>query len=335
MKTVTIDGDQGEGGGQVLRTCLTLSLMYGIDFTIRNIRLRRDNPGLRRQHLTCVRAAKVISSARVEGDELGSTELSFSPGRVQGGSYNFDIGSAGSTTLLFQTLFLPLLQARKESRLLLTGGTHNPLAPTLTYLTHSFLPLLRRMGAKVEIEVKQWGFAPAGGGKWQVRIKPSNLKPLELLKRGRLEKCRLVSYCAGLPQQIAERELDTFMQQYRGHIDKICIRTPRALSSGNQLCFDMKFEQLQLSMTQLGRLRLSAESVAEMLSRQVKGYLRSDAVLDRYLTDQIMLPMVATRGGCFSCAQLSGHASTNLDVIAQMTGYHLLFKSGHPCKLMG
>ncbi|MGF1756896.1 RNA 3'-terminal phosphate cyclase [Photobacterium sagamiensis] len=335
MKTLSIDGDQGEGGGQVLRTCLTLSLLYRIDFTISNIRVRRDNPGLRRQHLTCVRAAKVISCARVEGDELGSTELSFSPGRVQGGEYNFDIGSAGSTPLLFQTLLLPLLQAKKESRLHLTGGTHNPLAPTLTYLRRSFLPLLRRMGAEVEIEVEQWGFAPAGGGKWQARIKPSNLKPLELLKRGKLKKCRLISYCSGLPQRIGEREIDTFIQHYRGRIDEICIRRPRALSSGNLLCFDMKFEQMQLSMIQLGRLRLRAESVAEMLSRQVKGYLSSDAVLDHYLTDQIMLPMVAARGGYFSCDQLSGHASTNLDVIAQMSGYHLLFKPGYPCKLMG
>lgn len=335
MKTLRIDGEQGEGGGQVLRTCLSLSLLYGINFTISNIRARRNKPGLRRQHLTCVRAAKAISDARVEGDELGSTELSFSPGEVHGGEYNFDIGSAGSTALLFQTLLLPLLQAKKESRLHLTGGTHNPLAPTLTYLKHSFLPLLRRMGAKVEIEVGQWGFAPAGGGTWQARIKPSNLKPLELLKRGKLKKCRLISYCAGLPQRIGEREIDAFMQHYRGHIDKICIRQPKALSSGNMLCFDMKFEEMQLGMTQLGRLGLRAESVAEMLSREVKGYLSSDAVLDHYLTDQIMLPMVAARGGCFSCGRLSGHASTNLDVIAQMTEYHLQFKPGHPCKLMG
>ena len=139
----------------------------------------------------------------------------------------------------------------------------------------------------------------------------------------------------GLPQHIGEREIDTFTRLFRGHIDEFYIRFPKALSTGNLLCFDMKFEQMQLSMIQQGRLKLKAESVAEMLYRQVREYLSSDAVLDRYLTDQIMLPMVVARGGCFSCSQLSTHATTNLNVIAEMTGYHLLFKPGHPCRLMG
>lgn len=335
MKGIHINGDQGEGGGQVLRTCLTLSLLYGINFTISNIRARRDKPGLRRQHLTCVRAAREISNARVEGDELGSTELHFSPGEIYGGEYQFDIGTAGSTTLLFQTLLLPLLQANKESRITLTGGTHNPMAPTLTYLRQSFLPLLRQMGANVEVEVKQWGFVPAGGGQWLARIKPSKLTPIELTERGRLRKCRLVSYCVGLPESIGKREIDTFIGLYHAPIDEFYIRSPVALSSGNLLCFDMKFEQMQLSIIQLGRLKLRAETVAEKLNKQVRKYLSSKAVLDRYLTDQIMLPMVVARGGCFSCDQLSTHATTNMEVIAQMTGYHLLFKPGHPCKLMG
>lgn len=335
MKSLYIDGDQGEGGGQVLRTCLTLSLLYGINFTITNIRARRDKPGLRRQHLTCVRAAGDISAARIEGDELGSTELSFRPGKIQGGEYCFDIGTAGSTTLLFQTLLLPLLTADRESHLQLVGGTHNPMAPTLTYLRHSFLPLLRRMGADIEIHTDQWGFAPEGGGKWHATIRPSTLIPIELPRRGKLKKCRLVSYCAGLPTHIGEREIDTFTRLYHGHIDEYCIRVPKAQSNGNLLSFDMKFEHMQISLTQLGRLKLKAESVAEMLNHQVREYLASEAVLDRYLTDQIMLPMVATRGGCFSCDRLSDHAATNLNVIAEITGYHLLFKSGHPSILMG
>ena len=209
------------------------------------------------------------------------------------------------------------------------------MAPTLTYLKNSFLPLLRRMGAEVDIKVEQWGFAPAGGGKWHARIRPSKLRPLEVLQRGKLKKCRLVSYCAGLPEKIGEREIDTFTQLYHGHIDEFLIRFPKAVSTGNLLSFDMKFEQMQLSMVQLGRLKLKAEAVAGMLNRQVREYLSSDAVLDHYLTDQIMLPMVAARGGCFSCDQLSTHATTNLNVIAEMTGYHLLFSPGHPCKLMG
>ena len=140
-----IDGSFGEGGGQILRSSLTLSIVTGTPFRIENIRAKRKKPGLMRQHLTAVRAAAEISRANVTGDEIGSTELTLAPGNVVGDDYAFSVGTAGSTTLVLQTILLPLALARKPSRIVIEGGTHNPLAPPFDFLEHAYVPLLNRM----------------------------------------------------------------------------------------------------------------------------------------------------------------------------------------------
>lgn len=159
-----LDGSFGEGGGQILRTALSLSMITGAPFRIEKVRAHRRKPGLLRQHLTCVKAAERIASARVKGAELGAASLTFEPGVISAGEYEFAIGSAGSTTLVFQTILPALLQATAASRVTLKGGTHNPLAPTFDYLQRVFLPLLARMGAAVETKLHKPGFFPAGGG---------------------------------------------------------------------------------------------------------------------------------------------------------------------------
>ena len=204
---ITIDGSEGEGGGQILRTALALSLVTGRPFRIDGIRAGRKKPGLMRQHLTAVHAATAVSGARVSGADLGSRALSFEPGQVRGGDYRLAVGTAGSATLVLQTVLPALLFAREPSRLTLEGGTHNPIAPPFDFLARTFLPILRRMGASVDARLETYGFYPAGGGRFTVAIEPcTTLGRLSLLERGdtRVHARALV---ASLSENIAKREL--------------------------------------------------------------------------------------------------------------------------------
>ena len=328
METLIIDGRMGEGGGQILRSTLTLALLYGKSVEIRHIRAGRAKPGLMRQHLTCVKAAQQISGAVVSGAELGSSRLFFAPGPVQAGHYRFDVGSAGSTTLVFQTILLPLLQCLESSTVEFIGGTHNPHAPPLTFIKRSFLPLLDKMGGRIELKTGRWGFMPVGGGQWQVTLRPSRLQPLSCLQRGKLTGSVLTAYEVGLPNRVAERELQSYRKTSSVMIDDCRIRKPLAGSPGNLLVHDLEFENTRLCFTQLGRPRLRAEKVAAELQASVHQYLASDHVLDEFLTDQIMLPMLVAGGGRFSCGPLSLHAETNREVIRLISSQEFSFADG-------
>src|SRR4051794_32592660 len=198
---IEIDGSHGEGGGQILRTSLSLSAITGLSFRMTSIRIRRSKPGLRRQHLTAVRAVAQICNAEVEGDRVNSTELSFKPGKVNAGRYTFDIGTAGSTTLVFQTVFPALLCASNEpSHLTFIGGTHNHGGPPWHFLDRVFLPVLRQMGAVVSIQLERYGFAPAGGGRWSAVVTPSKLHPIELHTRGAQITSEASAIVSNLPE---------------------------------------------------------------------------------------------------------------------------------------
>ena len=196
---IEIDGSLGEGGGQVLRTSLALSMVTGQPVTLTNIRAGRAKPGLMRQHLACVQAATRICSAQNHGAELGSRALRFEPGTVQPGHYRFDVGSAGSCLLVLQTVLPPLLLALQPSQLTLTGGTHNPMAPPFHFIDRSFVPLLRHMGAEVQLTLRRHGFYPAGGGEVEAVIHPSTtgLRPLVLEERGDVQDGPAEALCAG------------------------------------------------------------------------------------------------------------------------------------------
>ena len=179
---ITIDGSQGEGGGQVLRSSLALSLVLGRPFAIEKIRAGRKKPGLLQQHLTAVLAAADVGNAEVQGAALGSRRLEFRPGPVRSGNYAFRVGTAGSATLVLQTVLPALLSAEGESNLVLEGGTHNPMAPPVDFLVKAYLPLVNRLGPRVDLQVVRPGFYPAGGGKFTVRVQPAKqLGRLELL----------------------------------------------------------------------------------------------------------------------------------------------------------
>ncbi len=193
MSVISIDGSHGEGGGQILRTALSLSAVTGKPFAIENIRARRSKPGLMRQHLTAVKAAAAICGAKADGAEVGSTRLRFEPGSLKAGEYAFNIGSAGSTSLVLQTVLPPLALADGASRVTLQGGTHNTGAPPFEFLDRAFLPLIRRIGFNADVELRRFGFYPAGGGEVRVEIQaPSTLEPLVIDERGAalLEKAK-------------------------------------------------------------------------------------------------------------------------------------------------
>src|SRR5262245_1101885 len=209
-----IDGSQGEGGGQILRTALALSLVTGTPFRLEKIRAGRDRPGLLRQHLTAVTAAVEIGSATADGVALGSPELVFRPGPVRPGTYRFAVGTAGSAGLVLQTVLPPLLGAAGSSTIVVEGGTHNRHAPPFDFLDRAFLPLLARMGARVRATLDRPGFYPAGGGQLTVEVTPTPaLAPLTLLERGAARRRRARAVVANLPAAIAHRELRVVRDQ--------------------------------------------------------------------------------------------------------------------------
>ena len=235
---ITIDGSEGEGGGQVLRNACALSLVTGQPFRITNIRGRREKPGLMRQHLTAIEAACTLGGAECEGLALHSTELVFRPGRVSAGDYRFAVGTAGSTGLVLQTVLMPLLFADGPSHLVLEGGTHNMMAPPFDFIERVFLPVLNRMGPTVEARLIRHGFFPKGGGRIEVDIVPAPLRAIECLERGALQEVSATALFAGLPFDIAEREVKTARALLPDWAEEAfqVRRLPEEVGPGNALC---------------------------------------------------------------------------------------------------
>ncbi len=317
-----IDGSFGEGGGQVLRSSLALSLVTGKPFVIQRIRAHRKKPGLMRQHLSAVRAAAEVSQARVEGADLGSLQLRFCPGSVRAGDYTFDVGSAGSATLVLQTVLPALLRAEGESNLTLRGGTHNPMAPPFDFLAKSYLPLVNRLGPMVEARLLRPGFYPAGGGEFRVRIQPARqLGRLELTERGEIRAQRVRVWLAHLPRHIAERECRTIAQHTGWSDECFAIEEPsNASGPGNVVMIELEAEHVAEVFTSFGRIGVKAEEVALEALREAEEYLASGVPVGRHLADQIMLPLgigayFGAGGGTFRTLSLSAHATTHLEIL--------------------
>ncbi|MBK1830519.1 RNA 3'-terminal phosphate cyclase [Verrucomicrobiaceae bacterium R5-34] len=312
---ITLNGQ--DGGGQILRTALSLSMITGEAFRISNIRGLRKKPGLMRQHLTCVQAALEISGGSADGVEMGSTELIFKPGSITAGDYHFKIGTAGSTTLLAQTLIPALLRAGEGSTILLEGGTHNPLAPSACFLQHVFLPQLSKMGAKVQLDLQRHGFAPAGGGAIRCQISPCTaLKPLHLNERGEEQSRRVLCHLAHVQETVAERELAAACKSLGWDPD--CGETIDATDSsapGNCLSAMMQFSHVTEMVTSHGAYGKSSERVARAAAKSMKNYLNSGAVVGTHLADQLLLPMALAGDGSMITLSPSNHVKTNIKVI--------------------
>jgi RNA 3'-terminal phosphate cyclase (ATP) len=316
---IQIDGSFGQGGGQVLRTSLSLSLATGKPFRIENIRAKREKSGLLRQHLTAVQAAAEISSGQVEGAQLGSTALTFVPGQVRSGEYKFAIGTAGSGTLVLQTILPALMTASGPSHIEIEGGTHNPAAPPFDFLQRSFLPLIERMGPKVTVNLERYGFYPAGGGRFTVDITPcAELQPLELGDRGEITEKRVRALVANLPYHIARREMDTIAKLLEWPPECLhCEDTKNSVSPGNVLIIEITTGPVTEMFTSFGKIGVSAEKVAAEAADQARAYLNSKAAVGEHLADQLLLPMALAGGGSFTTVGLDTHATTNMQVIQQ------------------
>ncbi|MDQ3283778.1 MAG: RNA 3'-terminal phosphate cyclase [Acidobacteriota bacterium] len=316
---IEIDGSAGEGGGQVLRSSLALSLITRKPFRIANIRAKRKSPGLLRQHLTAVEAATRIGDAAVEGAALGASELTFVPRALRGGEYAFAIGTAGSTMLVLQTILVPLLLADEPSTIELEGGTHNPASPPFDFLEQSYLPLLQRMGASVTIELQRPGFFPAGGGKVRVSIAPAKrLERLDLETRGEITGRRIRAVVANLSYAIAEREARTAAETLEWPEECAVAHTLRdSIGPGNTISICVTAENVTNVFTGFGKRGVPAEQVAQEAARAAKRYINSRAAADEHLADQLLLPMAAGDGGVFTTTPLSSHATTNIDVVKQ------------------
>jgi RNA 3'-terminal phosphate cyclase (ATP) len=314
---LTVDGSFGEGGGQVLRTSLALSMITGQNVLIKNIRAARSNPGLQRQHLTAVNAAVEICNAEAEGNHLGARELIFRPKKVQPGKYHFSVGTAGSCMLVLQTILPALMLAETKSTLTLEGGTHNPFAPPYDFLDRCFLSVLNRIGPHVEFELKRAGFYPAGGGLCHVSIEPSKhpLKTIEILERGKLLNQNAVAIVAQLPSSIGEREIDTAGRMLGWPQNSRSIQFVDSPGPGNVLLLHTEFENVSEVVTGFGKLNVPAEFVAKKAAREMKAYLASDAPVGAYLADQLLVPLAIGGGGTFRCTETSSHTLTNIHTI--------------------
>jgi len=316
---ITVDGSFGEGGGQILRTALALSLVTGQPFRIEKIRAGRKNPGLLRQHLTAVKAAQQIGQADVEGDGIGSTQLSFAPGRIQTGEYSFAVGTAGSTTLVLQTVLPALLCADGPSRLVLEGGTHNPFAPPFHFLVQAFLPLLNRMlaGGQVTATLARCGFYPAGGGKLEINVTPGHrLEPLELLARGEVRARRARALVANLPRSVGERELKVIGQKMNWLPEWLRLEEVKNSNGpGNVVMIELECEYVTEVFTGFGERGVAAEAVAIQAIQEARRYLAAEVSVGEYLADQLLIPLALAGGGVFTTVAPSRHTTTNSEII--------------------
>ncbi|MEP1385039.1 MAG: RNA 3'-terminal phosphate cyclase [Paraglaciecola sp.] len=329
MSYLIIDGSQGEGGGQVLRTALTLSILTQQNIELINIRAGRKKAGLLRQHLTCVLAAQEICGATTEGVELGSTRILFSPGQVKSGDYHYAIGTAGSTVLVCQTILPVLALAKENSTITFEGGTHNGMSPSLSFLEQSFLPVLKSMGVNCVVNTTKLGFYPAGGGKWQINIEPTQkLSPIHLSEAGShfaqsSENCSLTALVSLLPDAIGQREIATAKNILNwpdavSQVQKVVTPGP-----GNSFQLSIKSKTHCSVFEMVGELGVSAERVAKRAAGCVNKFIHAQAAVEEHLADQLLLPIALAGSGSFTTTQLSLHTKTNIDVIKQVLGIEI------------
>lgn len=333
---VLIDGSEGEGGGQLLRTSLTLSMMTAQPFEMIHIRAKRPNPGLQPQHLQAFLAAQQICGAMVEGAGKGSLHVRFSPGEPRGGSYRFDIGTAGATSLVLHTVYLPLSRCDQPSTLRLRGGTHVPWSPSYPHLVDAWLPCLRSMGLKLELTLLRAGFYPHGGGEFVAGIAPvAAIQPLRLTSRGALQEVRVLSAHTNLKDEVAGRQARAAEQLLRqaGLSPVVEVTNLPSLSRNTVCAITGIFENTRVCYSALGERGKRAEQVAEDACRAFLAFLRTDATVDEYLADQLLLPMALASGpSVMRTPRVTPHLLTNIATLQKFlpTVIHLSGTSGQP-----
>ena len=328
---VNIDGSFGEGGGQVLRTSLALSAITGQPLHIYNIRAARSKPGLQAQHLTSVRAAAAICGAELEGAAMGSQSLVFRPAHLpQAGEYVFDVtearreagGSAGATTLILQTVLLPLALAEGESPVTIRGGTHAPFSPPFPYIHHVYLPTLWRMGVRAQVELQRYGWYPAGGGEITLKVQSNGgtLRPITLTECGQLRQIRGTAAVSNLPSHIAQRMANRAVNVLKdaGLQSRVEAAHVEATGPGAGILLIAEHEHSASGFTAYGRKGLPSERVADSACHDLIAHHRSEAATDIHLADQLVLPAIlATGTSRWTTCRVTQHLLTNVWVVRQ------------------
>ncbi|MBW4644595.1 MAG: RNA 3'-phosphate cyclase [Goleter apudmare HA4340-LM2] len=323
---IEIDGSYGEGGGQVLRTSLSLAAITGTPIRIAGIRAGRRKPGLAAQHLTAVRAAAKICHADLRGDALGSMMLEFIPdSSVQPGHYTFDVteaqqgSSAGAITLVLQTVLLPLSLASADSQVILRGGTHVPYSPTMTYIEQVYLPMLHQMGIEAKAKLRAWGWYPQGGGEMQIQVSGGKtLNGINLLERGNLRQVKGLAVVTELPAHIPQRmanRADNLLRQ-AGLKTAIQPLREKGVAPGAGIFLTAEYQHSLTGFGGFGRLRIPAEKVADIACRQLLQFHQTGAPVDEHLADQLLLPAaLASEKSQYRVAEISTHLTTNAAII--------------------
>jgi RNA 3'-terminal phosphate cyclase (ATP) len=325
---IVVDGSAGEGGGQVLRSSLTLSTITGQAVEIQNIRAGRAKPGLKPQHLTAVEAAAAICDASVTGARLDSQTIRFTPGGpAQAGNYSFDVaqvagkGSAGAVGLVLQTVLLPLAMCQGDSQITLNGGTHVPWAPSAHYLQEVFLPAAGRMGVEARVELVEWGFYPAGGGEIGVMIRGragALLQPMDTTERGKLKRIWGLGVAANLPSHIPQRMANRArnLLAEEGLTAEMTAQRVKGAGPGAGVFLFAEYESASAGFTAYGRKGLPAEQVAQSACDELLEHHYGEAPVDPHLADQLILPMALSAGICqMVTSRITEHLITNLNVV--------------------
>ncbi|AHL23670.1 RNA 3'-terminal phosphate cyclase [Thermococcus nautili] len=321
MEWVEIDGSYGEGGGQILRTAVALSVITGKPVRIHRIRANRPNPGLRPQHLHGILALKKLSNARVKGAKVGSTVLEFVPGRAEPKHIKVPIKTAGSITLVLQAL-LPAM-AFVGGSFEVTGGTDVPWSPSVDYLRHVTLFALEKMGLRAEIELRRRGHYPKGGGlvlgrveRWEER------KPLVALEWRKIERFAGISHATNLPAHVAERQAKSAEEKLRSLYSvpvEIEREVSRSLGPGSGIVVWAETDSLRLAGDALGKRGKPAEVVGREAAEELIEQLTPRKAVDRFLGDQL-IPFMAFTGGEIGVAEITNHLVTNVWVVEQFLG---------------
>lgn len=327
---IEIDGSFGEGGGQILRTALSLSSLFLKPFRIFNIRKGRKKPGLMPQHLTCVRAMQLISGAEVAGDKIGSSVLVFKPKSVKAGEFFFDIGTAGSTSLVLQTIVPSLIFSSEKTSVILKGGTHVPFSPSFDYIAEVFAPVLGKMGIRIELKIESYGFYPKGGGNIRVDIFPAkDIKPLRVTERGAILMIKGYSGTGNLPLSIAERQKSAAIKKIQTEIKDLMqpvdieILNVSSPGQGTFIYLHSETEKAIAGFTSLGERGKKAEAVGEEAAEEFSEYYFTNVAFDRHLPDQIVLYLsMSKEESIFTTSCITQHLMTNLWVIGLFTGFH-------------
>jgi len=330
---IEIDGSYGEGGGQILRTSLALSTIFHKPVSVHHIRAKRNNPGLRPQHLRGVEALARISGAKIQGATIGSTNVTFLPQDLIPGEYQFDVGngrrSAGAVTLLLQTILPALCLGERRSCLRLTGGTHVPWSPPFHYLSDVLFPVLGSMGLSVKGTLERWGWYPKGGGRIEVDIDPTaELKPMAWVDRGPLKRIRGISATSNLPKHVAERQGGYARKKIRDELDIDAeidlLHNVPGEGPGSFFFLAAESEKMISGFSSLGAPGKRAEAVAEEAVGSLTDYLKSDACVDAHLADQLLVFMALARGrSSLTTERITNHLLTNIWVVRQFMNLNI------------